>query len=85
MYTTPCTAAAARVHVPHWDDYKHSPWLCILGHGDTIQRSHDSFLFSSLFDHSVHTGLWGGVTIGSVAANIEYPDIRLLACIFDFT
>ncbi len=65
-YTTPCTAAAARIHAPHRDDYQHSPWLCILGHADTIQCSHDPFLLSSFFDHSIHTGLWGGVTIGSL-------------------
>ena len=64
-YTTPCTAAAARVHAPHRDDYASSPWLYILGHGDTIQCSHDLSLLSSTFDHSIHTGLWGGVTIGS--------------------
>ena len=64
-YTTPCTAAAAQVHAPHRDDYAYSPWLHILGHRDTIQCSHDLFSLSSSLDHSIHTGLRGGVTIGS--------------------
>ncbi len=65
-YTTPCTAAAARVYAPLRDDYANSLWLCILGHGDTIQCSQNSFFLSSSHNHSIHTGLWGGVTIGSL-------------------
>jgi hypothetical protein len=64
-FTTPLTAAAAPVYATLRDDYIHSPWLHILGHGDTIQCSNDSFHVSSSLNHFVHTGLWGGVTIGS--------------------
>ncbi len=46
-FTTPLTAAAAWVYAPLKDDYVHSPWLHILGHGDTIQHSNDSFCLSS--------------------------------------
>ncbi len=64
-FTTPFTAAAARVYAPLRDDYIHSLWLHILGHGDTIKCSNDSFHLSSSLNHFVHPGLWGGVTIGS--------------------
>ena len=64
-FTTPITATAARVHAPLKEDYAYSPWLSILGHGETIQCSNDSFHLSSPVNHLLHTGLWGGVTIGS--------------------
>jgi hypothetical protein len=64
-FTTPITATAARVHAPLKEDYAYSPWLSILGHGETIQCSNDSFHLSSPGNHLLHTGLWGGVTIGS--------------------
>ena len=64
-FTTPLTAAAALIYAPVKEDYAHSPWLQILGHGDTIQYSHDSSLLPSSFNHIIHSGLWGGVTIGS--------------------
>ena len=32
-FTTPITAAAARVHAPLRSDYADSPWISILGHG----------------------------------------------------
>ncbi len=32
-FTTPITAAAARLYAPTPADYQHSPWLSILGHG----------------------------------------------------
>jgi hypothetical protein len=64
-FTTPLTAAAAQVYTPLRDDYVHSPWLHILGHGDSIHCSNDSFRLSSSLNHFVHTGLWGGVTIES--------------------
>ncbi len=32
-FTTPLTAAAARVYAPLKDDYHDSPWLIIIGHG----------------------------------------------------
>jgi hypothetical protein len=63
-FTTPITATAACVHAPLREDYIHSPWLHIIGHGSTIHSFHDSFTSSSSL-HSVHSGLWGGVTIGS--------------------
>ncbi len=64
-FTTPLTAAAACVYAPLKEDYAYSPWLSILGHGATIQCSDDSFPLSSSLNHLFHTGLWGGVTIGS--------------------
>jgi hypothetical protein len=64
-FTTPITATAARVHAPLKEDYAYSLWLSILGHGETIQCSNDSFHLSSSMNHLLHTGLWGGVTIGS--------------------
>ena len=64
-FTTPLTAAAARVYAPIKADYAYSLWLHILGHGETIQCSDDSFPLSSSLNLSFHTGLWGGVTIGS--------------------
>jgi hypothetical protein len=42
-FTTPLTAAAARVYAPIKADYAYSLWLHILGHGETIQCSDDSF------------------------------------------
>jgi len=36
-FTTPLTAAAARIYAPNKEDYAYSPWLPILGHGVTIQ------------------------------------------------
>jgi hypothetical protein len=32
-FTTPLTAAAARIHTPIKADYQLSPWLIIIGHG----------------------------------------------------
>ena len=55
-FTTPITAAAARVHAPLRSDYADSPWISILGHG----------LYNPLVSLSsclVHSGLWGGVTV----------------------
>jgi hypothetical protein len=55
-FTTPITAAAARVHAPLRSDYADSPWISILGHG----------LYTPLVSLSsclVHSGLWGGVTV----------------------
>jgi hypothetical protein len=63
-FTTPLTAAAAHVYAPLREDYAYSPWLPILGHGAPIQCSDYSFPLSSSLNHSFHTGLWGGVTIG---------------------
>ena len=63
-FTTPLTAAAARIYAPIKEDYAYSPWLHVLGHGETIQCSNDSFGLSSPLTHHIHTGLWGGVTIG---------------------
>ena len=55
-FTTPLTAAAARVHAPLRSDYANNPWLPILGHG--LYNPHVSL--SSFLGHS---GLWGGVTV----------------------
>ena len=55
-FTTPLTAAAARVHAPLRSDYADNPWLPILGHG--LYNPHVSL--SSCLGHS---GLWGGVTV----------------------
>jgi hypothetical protein len=55
-FTTPLTAAAARVHAPLRSDYADSPWISIIGHG----------LYNPLVSLSsclVHSGLWGGVTV----------------------
>ncbi len=55
-FTTPLTAAAARVHAPLRPDYAGNPWITILGHG----------LYNPLVPLSsclVHNGLWGGVTV----------------------
>jgi hypothetical protein len=48
-FTTPLTAAAARVYAPLKTDYHNSPWLIIIGHGSD----------------NPHCGLWGGVIISS--------------------
>jgi hypothetical protein len=32
-FTTPTTAAAARIHAPILSDYQHNPWLHVIGHG----------------------------------------------------
>jgi hypothetical protein len=64
-FTTPLTAAAACIYAPIKKDYSYSPWLHALGHGETIQCSNDSLGLSSPLNHHIHTGLWGGVTIGS--------------------
>jgi len=67
-FTTPLTATAARIYAPIKEDYAYSPWLPVLGHGVTIQCCDDPLLLSSSSIHplsSSHTGLWGGVTIGS--------------------
>ena len=69
-FTTALTAAPAQIYAPVKDDYAHSPWLQILGHGDTIQCSHDSSLLSSSFNHMLHTGLWGGCYHRIVVAKI---------------
>ncbi len=55
-FTTPLTAAAARVHAPLQTDYADNPWILILGHG--LYNPHVS-LSSCL----AHSGLWGGVTV----------------------
>ena len=55
-FTTPLTAAAARVFAPTPADYQHSPWLSILGHGQ----------YNPLFPQPSslgHNGLWGGVIV----------------------
>ena len=58
-FTTPLTAAAAWVHAPIFSDYKHNPWLVVIGHGQ----------YNPLFSSSSHSlcsryisdsGLWGG-------------------------
>ncbi len=57
-FTTPITAAAARVHAPLPSDYADSPWIPILGDG----------LYNPLVSLSsclVHSGLWGGVTVNT--------------------
>jgi hypothetical protein len=61
-FTTPITAAATPVHAPLQEDYIHSLWLHVIGHGSTIHSFHDSLTLSSSL-HSVHSGLWGGDTI----------------------
>jgi hypothetical protein len=33
IFTTPLTAAAARVYAPLKDDYHNSPWLIVIGYG----------------------------------------------------
>ena len=45
-YTTPITAAAARVCAPFFDDYAENPWAVVLWHGS--------------YNPSLHLGLWGG-------------------------
>ena len=52
-FTTPLTAAAARVHAPLRSDYADNPWIQILGHG----------LYNSHVSLSIHSELWGGVTV----------------------
>jgi hypothetical protein len=52
-FTTPLTAAAARVHTPLQSDYADNPQITILGHGLYNPLVH---LSSCL----VHSGLWGG-------------------------
>jgi hypothetical protein len=55
-FTTPITAAAARVHAPLPSDYTDNPWIPILGHG----------LYNPLVSMSsclVHSGLWGGIDV----------------------
>jgi hypothetical protein len=52
-FTTPITAAAARVHAPVPADYVEHPWFPILEHG--LYNPLDSL--SSCF---IHSGLWGG-------------------------
>jgi hypothetical protein len=37
-FTTPITAAAARIYAPTRSDCQHSPWLSILGHGQDIMN-----------------------------------------------
>jgi hypothetical protein len=52
-FTTPITAAAARVHAPVPADYIGHPWIPIVEHG----------LYNPLvspFSCLVHSGLWGG-------------------------
>jgi hypothetical protein len=57
--TTPIAATAAWVYAPLWDDYEHSPWLLIIGHGSTIHSSHDSLpLYGS---HLLYIADCGGV------------------------
>ena len=56
-FTTPITAAAARIHAPIVSDYKDNPWTFAIGHGQ------DNPLFPSLATSVTH---WvvdcGGVT-----------------------
>ncbi len=52
-FTTPLTAAAARVHAPLRSDNADNPWIQILGHG----------LYNSHVSLSLHSELWGGVTV----------------------
>jgi hypothetical protein len=52
-FTTPLTAAAARIYAPTLLDFQHSPWLSILGHG----QYNPIFPQPSSFGHSE---LWGG-------------------------
>ena len=44
-FTTPLTAAAAWVHAPIFSDYKHNPWLVVIGHGQ----------YNPLFSSSSHS------------------------------
>ncbi len=48
--TTPLTAAAVQVYAPLRDDYAYSPWLLTLGHGDTVQCSHDYITDPDMFN-----------------------------------
>ena len=57
-FTTPTTAAAARVHAPILSDYHNSPWLRILGHG--LYNPHIHRLSHILCSHSFVD--CGGVT-----------------------
>ncbi len=41
LFTTPITATAARVYAPLRDDYEHSPWLLIIGHGTSVNPIFD--------------------------------------------
>ena len=50
-FTTPTTAAAARVHAPILSDYRNSPWLRILGHG--LYNPHIHRLSHILCSHSL--------------------------------
>ena len=58
-FTTPTTAAAARVHAPILSDYQHNPWLDIIGHGQfnpLFSSSSQSICSRFILD----SGLWGG-------------------------
>ena len=57
-FTTPTTAAAARVHAPILSDYQHNPWLGIIGHGQYNPLFPSSS--HSICSHLLHSGLWGG-------------------------
>jgi hypothetical protein len=50
-FTTPTTAAAARIHAPILSDFKHNPWLIIIGHGQYNPL---------LYPYSPNSGLLGG-------------------------
>jgi hypothetical protein len=54
LFTTPTTAAAACIHAPILSDFKHNPWLVIIGHGQYNP------LFSPNSCSSPNSGLWGG-------------------------
>ena len=58
-FTTPTTAAAARVHAPILSDYQHNPWLGPIAHGqyNPLFSSSSPSLCSR---YILHSGLWGG-------------------------
>jgi hypothetical protein len=70
-FTTPLTAAAVWVHAPIFSDYKHNPWLVVIGHGQ----------YNPLFSSSSHSlcsqfTLYQTVDCGGVISD-RLPDLTI--------
>ena len=58
-FTTPLTAVTAQVHAPILSDYKHNPWLVVIGHGQ-YNPLYSSSSHSLCSRYKSDSGLWGG-------------------------
>jgi hypothetical protein len=59
-FTTPTTAAAARVHAPIVSDYQDNPWTFAIGHGQYNPLFTSSATSLCSHNYLSDSGLWGG-------------------------